>query len=377
MYARILQPPKGDYFLFGPRGTGKTSWLKATYPDAVYIDLLQNEIYNDLRARPNRLWQMIPSKYKGPIIIDEIQKIPALLDEVHSTMNEGRAKYQFILTGSSARKLKMAGVNLLAGRVRVQNFFPLVVSELGQDFNLKKSIKYGFLPEACTAQDPRAFLESYLKVYVDQEVRLEGLVRNVDDFARFLEAASFSQGSVLNISNVSSDCGVPRKTVQSYFEILGDLMLAYRLTIFQRKAKREMIKHDKFYFFDTGVFQTVRPHGILDSESEINGAAIETLVFTQIHAMNELLTWGYQISYWHTKNHIEVDFILYGKKNLIAIEVKTHQTAKDKDLEGLREFKKDYPVAKLYFVYGGLTKKIGDIQFIHIEDFLNDMSKWI
>jgi predicted AAA+ superfamily ATPase len=377
MYARILNPPKESFFLFGPRGTGKTSWLKSHFPKAIYIDLLKNDVLNDLRAGPHRLWQMIPTNYTGPVIIDEIQKLPSLLNEIHSAMNESRTKYQFILTGSSARKLRMAGVNLLAGRVRVKNFFPFVAKELGTDFNLKKALIYGLLPEAYTSKDPQSYLESYLQVYIDQEVRLEGLVRNVEDFSRFLEAASFSQASVLNVSNVSSDCGVPRKTVQSYFEILNDLMLAYRLPIFQRKAKREMIKHDKFYFFDPGVFQTIRPRGVLDSDSEINGAAIETLVLTQLHALNELLSLGYQLSYWHTKKHLEVDFILYGKKDLIAIEVKAGSKPKSRDLDGLKEFKIDYPSAKLLFLYGGITKKIGDIQLLNIEDFFANMLKWI
>lgn len=322
MYARILNPPDASFFLFGPRGTGKTSWLKQHYSKAPYLDLLKSDLYNDLRAEPQRLWKMIPSNYKGPVIIDEIQKIPQLLNEIHAAMNEDRSLYQFVLTGSSARKLRMAGVNLLAGRIRIKNFFPLVVPELVSDFHLKKALKYGLLPEAYTAKDPESYLESYLKTYVDQEVRLEGLVRNADDFARFLEAASLSQGAVLNISNVASDCGVPRKTVQSYFEILEDLLIAYRLPVFQKKAKREMIKHDKFYFFDPGVFQIIRPRGVLDSESEISGATVETLVFTQIKAVNELRGWGYQLSYWHTKRHLEVDFVLYGKKRLIAIEVK-------------------------------------------------------
>jgi predicted AAA+ superfamily ATPase len=378
MYSRILKPPnKLSYFIFGPRGTGKTSWLKAHYADAIYIDLLKSDILNDLRARPSRFWTLIPKKYKGPVVVDEIQKLPALLDEIHSFMNEKSGDLQFILTGSSVRKLRRASVNLLAGRARIQNFYPLLAQELNDEFDLKKALLQGMLPEAWTAPDPKNYLESYLQIYVDQEVRLEGLVRNVDDFARFLEAASLSQAAVLNISNVSSDAGVPRKTIQAYFEILEDLLISYRIPIFQRKAKRELIKHEKFYFFDAGLFQTIRPRGILDSDSEVNGAALETLVFSQLKACNDLMNMNYDISYWHTKNHIEVDFVLYGERGFYAIEVKSASFFRNKDLIGLHEFKKDYPKSSLIFVYGGPTKKWGDIHAINAEEFLLAISQFI
>jgi predicted AAA+ superfamily ATPase len=378
MYSRIFKPPtQASYFLFGPRGTGKTSWLKRHYSEALYIDLLKSDIFNDLRARPNRFWSLIPKKYKGPVIVDEIQKLPSLLDEIHSYMNEKRGDLQFVLTGSNARKLRRASVNLLAGRARVENFYPFLAQELKADFELKKALKQGMLPEAWTATDAKEYLESYLQVYIDQEVRLEGWVRNVDDFARFLEAASLSQAAILNISNVASDSGVPRKTVQTYFEILEDLLISYRIPVFQRKAKRELIKHDKFYFFDSGLFQTIRPKGVLDSESEINGAALETLVLSHLKATNDLLRLNYQISYWHTKNHIEVDFVLYGEKGFFAIEVKSSSHVSQKDLQSLREFQIDYPKAKLLFVYGGVTKNSGDIQVINAEEFLLDLGKFI
>jgi predicted AAA+ superfamily ATPase len=378
MYARIFNPETtSSYFLFGPRGIGKTSWLKENYPKAIYIDLLKSEVYNSLRVRGDRLWDLIPKSHKGPVIIDEIQKLPSLLDEIHSHMNEFRGKFQFIMTGSSARKLRKAGVNLLAGRARVQNFYPLLAQELGDDFKIRKALTTGMLPETWVFEDPQEYLESYLQVYIDQEVRLEGLVRNVDDFARFLEAASLSQATVLNISNVASDAGVPRKTVQTYFEILEDLLIAYRLPVFQKKAKRELIKHDKFYFFDVGLFQVIRPKGILDSTSEIGGAALETLVLTHIKAINDLKHLNYDIAYWHTKTHQEVDFVLYGERRLIAIEVKSSSQIRDKEIASLKEFHADYPKAQLLFVYGGATKKVGDIQFVAASDFLTNIEKWI
>lgn len=379
MYARLFKPSdKDSYFLFGPRGTGKTSWLNAHYKKALYIDLLQTDLFNDLRARPNRIWDIIPNHYKGTVIIDEVQKLPSLLDEIHASMNKDRERLQFILTGSSVRKLRKASVNMLAGRIRVRRFYPFLAQELGDDFKLQHAVKFGMLPEAWTATDPDQYLESYLKVYIDQEIRLEGLARNIEDFARFLEGASLAQGAPLNISNVSSDSGVPRKTVEGYFQVLDDLLLGYRIPIFQRKAKRELIKHSKFYFFDVGLYQVLRPRGVLDSDSEIAGAAVETLVLQHLIAINDLKKMKYEISYLRTKNHIEVDFVLYGPRGLIGIEVKASAHVSQRDLRGLKLFLQDYPKSKSYIVYGGSQrKKIDNIEMIPITEFCLNIEAYI
>ena len=252
MYSRLIQPPKDkSFFLFGPRGTGKTTWVKSHFKTALYLDLLEAEIFNDLLANPQRLERFIPKDFKDWIVIDEVQRVPELLNEIHRLIEQ--KKYHFILTGSSARKLRTRASNLLAGRALHYAMYPLTASELGKDFRLDHSLKFGQLPSVYAEKDPKKYLESYVKMYLEQEIRQEGLTRNLGAFSRFLEAASFSQGSILNISSVARECAVERKVVESYFMILEDLLIGYRLPVFAKKAKRRVASHPKFYFFDVGV----------------------------------------------------------------------------------------------------------------------------
>jgi len=203
MYSRIIKyPDNKSFFLFGPRGTGKTTWVKKAFPNALYIDLLESRLFNDLLADPQRLENFIPVNFKDWIIIDEVQKIPELLNEVHRLIE--KYKHKFILTGSSARKLRRKGPNLLAGRALNFSMHPLTAVELGKDFNLNHSLMYGHLPSVYVESNPKDYLESYIKTYLQEEIQQEGLTRNPGVFSRFLEAASFSQGSILNISEVSA-----------------------------------------------------------------------------------------------------------------------------------------------------------------------------
>ena len=240
MYSRLVKEPENkSFFLFGPRGTGKTTWVKQAFPDAVYIDLLESRLYNDLLADPQRLQNLIPNNSNNWIIIDEVQKIPELLNEVHRLIE--KYKYKFILTGSSARKLRRKGPNLLAGRALSYSMHPLTAIELGKDFNLNHSLAFGNLPSVYVESNPKDYLESYIKAYLVEEILQESLTRNLSSFSRFLEASSFFQGSVLNISEVARECAVERKVVESYFTILEDLLLAYRIPIFSKRAKRRLI----------------------------------------------------------------------------------------------------------------------------------------
>lgn len=368
MYSRLIKPPQAkSFFLFGPRGTGKTTWVKSTFPGSIYLDLLEAELFNDLLASPQRLESLIPKGYNDWIVIDEIQRIPDLLHEAHRLIEKN--KYKFVLTGSSARKLRRKGPNLLGGRALTYAMHPLTVVELNGDFNLNHSLKYGHLPCVYTESDPGRYLESYVKTYLEEEVRQEGLTRNLGAFARFLEASSFSQSSVLNISAVARECAVERKVVENYFTILEDLHLAYRIPVFSRQAKRRLAAHRKFYFFDVGVYRTLRPAGPLDIPEEIDGAACETLLFQELLAINDALNLGYKIYYWRTSNNIEVDFVLYGKKGLKAFEIKRTRRVSRSMLHGLMAFLKDYPMAKAYFIYGGRRPmREGDIEIMPIED---------
>lgn len=352
MYSRIIKAPKNkSFFLFGPRGTGKSSWVKAQFPKALYLDLLESQVFNDLLANPSLLQNFIPKNFGDWVIIDEVQKIPALLDEVHRLIESQKNK--FILTGSSARKLRHKGVNLLAGRALTLFMHPLTASELGNDFRLEHSLQFGQLPSACTEKEPQRYLESYVTSYLREEVQQEGLTRNLGAFSRFLEAASFSQGAVLNISEVARECAVERKVVENYFSIVEDLLLGFRLQAFTKKAKRRIARHPKFYFFDVGVFRTLRPKGPLDNPEEIEGAAYESLFLQELKALNDYLNLGYKIYYWRTSNDEEVDFILYGKRGIKAFEIKRRGKIKREDLSGLKAFLGDYPMARAYFIYGG------------------------
>ena len=368
----IIPPKAKSFFLFGPRGTGKTTWVKSAFPKAAYIDLLEAELFNDLTANPQRLSNFIPPGFKDWVIIDEVQWIPELLHEVHRLIET--QKYRFILTGSSPRKLKRKGPNLLAGRALILSMHPFSVAELGNDFQLDHSLKYGQLPSVYTEADPKKYLEAYVRTYLEEEIRQEGLTRNLSAFARFLEAASFSQGSVLSISSVARECHVERKVVESFFSILEDLMIGYRIPIFSKKAKRRLIVHPKFYFFDVGVFRTLRPMGPLDTPEEVDGIALETLFLQELIALNSALNLGYKIFYWRTSNGREVDFVLYGPKGLLSFEIKRTSRITSTMLGGLKSFLTDYPMAKAYFVYGGNRRMHeGKIEVVPVLEILKNL----
>jgi predicted AAA+ superfamily ATPase len=372
MYDRIIKPPKRDsFFLFGPRGTGKSSWARLNYPSATYIDLLEDETYRRLLTHPGSLSEFLPAD-PTTVVIDEVQKVPALLDEVHRLIE--KKKYRFVLTGSSARKLKKHGVNLLAGRALTYSFYPLTAHELGQDFDLKKALRYGLLPMAVTAENSKRYLEAYVKTYLKEEVEQEGLTRQLGSFARFLETASFSQASLLSISQIASDAQVHRKVVEDYFSILRDLLLSYELPVFSRRSKRELMTKRKFYFFDVGLYRTLRPQGPLDSESELMGPAFETLCLQELVALNHYLEMGYDFFHWRTRKHQEVDLVLYGKNGFLAFEFKSGARLRDVDFTSLELFGEDYPQSTRYIVYGGSEKRLfRGIHLLPAKDFFADV----
>lgn len=376
MYQRLLKKPlkgKQSLFLFGPRGSGKTSWLKKEVPHGLFIDLLNQETYFNLVKNPHGLVELIPNNFKDWIIIDEIQKIPELLNEVHRLIEENH--YLFILTGSSSRTLRRQGTNLLAGRALYYKMFPLTAAELGKDFDLKRSLKYGHLPMVYDENvDPKKYLQSYIHVYLKEEIMQEGLTRNIGAFARFLEVASFSQGSTLNLSEIARETFIERKTVEDYFQITEDLLLARRLPVFTKRAKRKLTTHSKFYFFDVGVYRALRPLGPFDSPEEAEGPALESLLFQEVEALNDLLELEYTLYFWRTADQLEVDFVLYGPKGLIAIKVKRSKSLQPSDLKPLKAFHSDYPQAKLYIFYGGKQRRyIDEIEAIPFEEALKTL----
>lgn len=376
MYQRLLNIPENSqqsYFIFGPRGTGKSSWLKEQFAGHVYIDLLDADKFIQLQVNPKALSNYIPKNYDGWVIVDEVQKIPELLDEVHRLIEN--KKQRFILTGSSARKLKQKGVNLLAGRAIRLEMHPLTAIELGEDFDIKKSLQVGHLPSCYTYENANDYLSTYVQMYLQEEVLQEGLTRNLSSFTRFLTNASFSQGSMINQSEVARESGVKLHVVNEYFSIIEDLLIAQTLPIFSKRAKRRLVAHPKFYYFDTGVFRFLRPQGILDSPSEMGGICLESLFFQEAKAVNSYFKLGYDLYFWRTSHGTEVDFILYGPKGFHVFEIKHSHKFNNKDLSGLKSFKKDYPEAQCYLLNMSDNNGIQDgIEIMNISHALKNLA---
>ncbi|MBN1413009.1 MAG: ATP-binding protein [Spirochaetales bacterium] len=351
--------PSNHFFLFGPRGTGKTTWLKNNFSDAPYLDLLKPDLYLELLASPQNLESLAEAHRNQVIIIDEIQRIPGLLPVIHRCIEKNIAR-QFIMTGSSARKLRHTETDLLGGRAAPEYMPPFIASELKAEFDEARSLKFGMLPLVYGAGDPAAILRGYTGVYLEQEVKAEAAVRNIDSFARFLTVLSFSQAQVLNLSEISRECQVRRSTVDLYLEIVRDLLIADLLPVFTRRAKRTLSVHPKFYFFDCGVYRHLRPSGPLDQPSEIDGAALETLVYQHLRAWIDNGNPEHELSFWRTRNKVEVDFIVYGGNTFLAIEVKNTRKVRSKDLKGLRAFHAEFPQATLLFLYRGELKTMAE-----------------
>lgn len=374
LISRFFHNPNQSFFLFGARGTGKTTFLKQRFGHAVYIDLLDPETYRLFSARPERLQEIIEANPgKRTIVIDEIQKNPSLLDMVHR-LCESRKDLQFILTGSSSRKLKRTGADLLAGRLLLRNMHPFIAAELGKKFGLEKALRYGLLPLVLAADNPQETLQAYITLYLREEVQMEGLVRNIGNFARFLEVMSFSHAAPLNTTHVARESQIERKTVEGYIVILEDLLLAFRVPVFAKHAKRHLTQHPKFYYFDAGVFYSLRPKGPLDTPQDITGAALEGLVAQHLRAWISYGKNEHTLSFWRTKSGVEVDFIVYGQDAFWAIEVKSTRTVHPKDLNGLAAFREDYPQAMPIFLYRGRERlKVKGILCLPCEDFLENL----
>ena len=363
-----------SFFLFGARGTGKSTWCIEEYRNAQRLDLLAPDVLRFYTAKPERLREYTLGQPDGTtMIIDEVQKAPELLSVVHAIMELKRG-YSFILTGSSSRKLKQAGVDMLAGRAYLRTMHPFMAGELGDNFSISTALEQGMLPIVWDSPSPLDVLRSYVGVYLQEEVIMEGLVRNLGNFSRFLEAVSFSHGQVLNISNVARECGVQRKSVEGYISILEDLLLASRVPVFERRAKRAVTTHPKFYYFDTGVFRSLRPCGPLDKPEEIHGGALEGLVFQHLIAWAEYGRHDVRLYYWRTRSGTEVDFVVYGKGCFCAIEVKNTKEIRRSDLKPLRTFKEDYPESEVLMLYrGSISMLIDGIMCLPADQFLLEL----
>ncbi len=371
---RFLKGPGGGFFLFGPRGTGKSTWLRATCTEALWVDLLDPETQRLYQARPERLRELIAGRPEATeVVIDEVQKVPALLDVVHGLV-EGERPLRFVLTGSSARKLRRGAWNLLAGRLVEAHMHPFMAAELGEAFSLQRALEIGLVPLVWNAAEPAQTLRAYASLYLREEVQAEALVRDVGAFARFLEAISFSHGSLLNLAEVGRECQVGRKTVEGYLGILEDLLLSFRVPVFTKRAKRHLVAHDKFFYFDAGVFRSLRPAGPLDRPEEIEGMALEGLVAQHLRAWTGYRANGGQLYYWRTKSGSEVDFVVYGPDVFAAIEVKRSGNVHSTDLRALRAFREDYPEASVCLLYLGKDRLVIDgVLCVPCSEFLRDL----
>ncbi len=352
VYDRYLKMdlPKGQSaFLWGARKTGKSTYLKRYFPNSVFYDFLKSDIYLRFSKEPflfrEEVLALSQDQLQFPIIVDEVQKIPLLLDEVHWLI-ENTSAY-FILCGSSARKLKKTGVNLLGGRAWRYSFYPLVYPEI-KDFDLMRVLNYGTIPSHYTSSNPKKSLKAYIEDYLTQEIKSEGLVRNLPAFAKFLDSVGFSNGEMVSYTNIGRDCGVDTKTVKEYYQILIDTLLGYYLLPYQKKAKRNLIlSTPKFYLFDVGVAGALTKRNINVLRDVISGKAFEQYVFLELIAHRGLNDLDHDICYWRTQSGVEVDFVL---GDTVAIEVKITDHLHKDDFKGLVAFAKEYSIKNLYMV---------------------------
>lgn len=351
---RVLEielPNKQSAYLWGARKTGKTTYLKSHFPNANFIDLLKSDIYLSFLKEPHIFREEVIAKLSANpttqlFIIDEVQKIPALLDEIHWLIENSDA--QFILCGSSARKLRQKGVNLLGGRAWKYNFFPLVFHEI-ENFNLLTALTHGLVPSHYLSANPKKFLKAYVEDYLIQEVQSEGLVRNLSAFARFMEAAAYSNAEMVNYANIARDCGVDAKTVKEYFQILKDTLVAYEIEPYKHTRTRQIISSvPKFYFFDPGVANILAKRNIMHLQGFDAGKSFETYIFHELNAYKNIKEKDVSIFYWRTRTGLEVDFVIPEAE--IGIEVKISQNIDKTDFNGLLAFIDEQKFSKGYVV---------------------------
>lgn len=357
-------------FFFGARQTGKTTLLMQLFPNARYYDLLKSDEYERLSRSPQLLREELRDCKPGElVVIDEIQKLPFLLDEVHWLMVN--CDLRFVLTGSSARKLRRSGVNLLGGRAMMNNFYPLVSAEI-ENLDLDRAVNNGMIPRHYLVADASRRLSAYVGLYLQSEIVEEAVVRNLPSFNRFLSAAALSSGEMLVYSNVAADCGVSSVTAKAYFDLLVDTLVGYYVPAYTRKVKRKLVHAPKFYLFDVGVVNHLLHRGRLRQGSPEYGHAFEHFVIQELVAWLGYHGRGDELSYWRTGNGVEVDAVI-GDAN-VAIEIKSTQEIKDSQLRGLRSFGDDYPNARLIAVTLDTRRRRKDrIEVIPVREFLQDL----
>jgi len=360
MIARIIQlPPKHSFFLFGPRQTGKSTLLNAVFPSSqvLYYDLLKSEEFVRLSSHPYLFREevMARASHRTHVIVDEVQRLPDLLNEVHFIMEKPKAPF-FCLSGSSARKLKRTHANLLAGRAWTYHLYPLTHKELGSRFSLHKALHMGTLPGVYLDEDPesaRRTLRAYVDTYLKEEIEAEALTRNLGGFLRFLILASDSNGQIINYSTIARECGVSYQTVKGYFQILEDTLVGFFLQPYARSIRKRLIQHPKFYFFDTGVLRALQKTTSVELQPKTYeyGRAFEHFMILEIMRLASYRELDYRFSFYRTSNQAEVDLIIETpRKEIFAIEIKTSDQPETEALGGLLSFQETCPKAILFCV---------------------------
>lgn len=372
MYERALDLERllkhRSIFLFGARQTGKSTLVHERLSDAVFFDLLEADTFRELSARPEYMRQTLPAGARR-VVIDEVQKLPRLLDEVHLLIERDK-DLRFVLTGSSARKLRRGGANLLAGRAWVTHLHPLVFAEVGPG-RLIDRLNRGSLPAMLDSVMPHEDLAAYAGTYLAEEIRAEGLTRSFENFSRFLEVAATCNGEQINYTAVGSDTGVPPRTVREYFQILEDTLIGYQLPAFRKTIKRKPVAKSKFYFFDVGLANTLLKRGEIQQRSESFGRALEHLIFLELRARLDYTRSNLPLHYWRSLSQIEVDFVL-GER--IAIEVKGKSRVTRRDHGGLRALSEDLDLdRKIIVCTEPRRRREEDVEVIPVEEFLSDL----
>jgi uncharacterized protein len=376
-YTRLLKPPKSSFFLLGMRGVGKSTWAKHNFKTAKTINLLDEGLYQLYLSRPHAFFEDLSGLNPGSwVIVDEIQRIPGLLNEVHRAIEEKKLK--FALLGSSARKLRRAGVNLLGGRALQKFLHPFLPDELGSDFLIDKILRYGSLPLIWTSANPREQLLGYLQLYIKEEIQSEALVRNLPGFVRFLPIAALFHAQTINTEGIGRDCGVARSTVEGYLQILEDTLLAFQLPAYDRKLRVKQRKHPKLYWNDSGLVRATKKQlsGITIEEK---GSLFEGFIAHILKSYHELGKLHYdKLSYWSAgKNSIEVDFIIQRGEEIIGIEVKSGITPQPNWFNGLKALGEMGKLKRSIVVYLGNRKFKHDsgVDVLPVHDFLHQITK--
>lgn len=353
-------------FLFGARQTGKSTLLKERFPKAIYIDLLKSDVRNRFKQHPEEFREsLLRYPPETLVIVDKIQKVPDLLDEVHWLMVE--KGLWFILSGSSARKIKKSGANNLGGRAIPETLFPLVSAEI-PDFDIERAVQNGMIPRHYMVANARNRMRAYIDLYVKEEIIEEALVQNVDEFIRFMEVAAIMDGEILNYENVASDCGVSANTVKAYYKILVDTLLGFEVPAYRKVIKRKLYKSPRFYYFDIGIANHLTKRYQLAPKTPEYGHAFEHLIIQEIVAYLAYTNSDEELTYWHTYENIEVDAIIGDAR--VAIEIKSTDHVDHDDKKGIMEFAKEHPNAKQILVSRDrISRRSGNVDLYYVTDF--------